>query len=912
MKRLFGITNRNGLAMRPLCAAMLLAYLPASWAATQDGVSATAARDAMLNDAGKKTVSSAPLLMASAAPLLASVQFDSSFLMSSADRAVDVSRYETGNPVMPGEYRSDVYLNGRLIGRESLVIRADAEGRAQVCFNRALLERLNVDTSKLDSGHVAEFAQPDGCLDLSSIVSGASVTFNQSDLRLDVDIPQASLQRTARGYVDPALWDEGATSARLSYTANLYRNEFEGSGAANSGYLGLNAGFNMGGWTFRHSGTLTWSDGGGHHYESARRHYNTAYNYVQHDVTRWKSRVTLGDSYTNGELFDTFAYRGVQLASDDRMLPDSMRGYAPVVRGVAETNARVTIRQNGYVLYDTAVPAGPFVIDDLYPTGYGGDLDVSIIEADGRVRTFRVPYASVAQALRPGMTRYNLMAGSIRSRQLSYTPAVALATVQRGVTNALTLYGGVLASNNYGSVLAGAAVGTPVGAIALDASGSNASPSGARASRGLSIRAAYSKLITQTDSNVSVAAYRFSSTGYLDLNDALTFINNARTGQSDMSSLQRARNRLSVTASQGLGHDSRWGQLFVSGYIQDYWTRPGRDTQFQIGHVNRIGAVNYGVSVERVRTGGGAMDTRYMVNLSLPLGRTLQAPTLSFNVVNDRSSGTAVQTLVNGVAGEDNQIGYAAGVTRDGGARYAGNLSGQYRAPYTNLQAGFSTGSGYKSVNAGVSGSIVAHPRGVTASAYTADTIGIVSAPGGAGAVVTGYPGVKLDANGNAVVPYLTPYRLNEVTLDPKGTDANIELQTTSRQVAPRLGAVVMLDYPTVTGRPVLIRSHLPDGNALPFGAPVSDGKGNNIGMVTQGGMVYARINGLADELKVTWGASPSAYSCVIRVRLPEHKAGDNAMAFERLEAPCEMTEGSAPSSRQAGKAGKSADGLAS
>uniref|UniRef100_UPI001C120893 fimbria/pilus outer membrane usher protein n=2 Tax=Gammaproteobacteria TaxID=1236 RepID=UPI001C120893 len=88
-------------------------------------------------------------------------------------------------------------------------------------------------------------------------------------------------------------------------------------------------------------------------------------------------QLTVGESNTTGEIFDTLSYRGVQLSTDDRMLPDSMRGYAPVIRGIARTNARVTIRQAGNILLETTVAPGAFVIDDLYSTGYGGDLNVS-------------------------------------------------------------------------------------------------------------------------------------------------------------------------------------------------------------------------------------------------------------------------------------------------------------------------------------------------------------------------------------------------------------------------------------------------------------------------------------------------------------------------------------------------------
>ncbi|QLK87715.1 hypothetical protein E3U36_05420 [Arsenophonus endosymbiont of Aphis craccivora] len=71
-------------------------------------------------------------------------------------------------------------------------------------------------------------------------------------------------------------------------------------------------------------------------------------------------------------------FNGLALASDERTLPDSLRGYAPVVRGVANTTATVTIKQNGNQIYEKTVSPGAFSITDLYPTSYNGDLDVEI------------------------------------------------------------------------------------------------------------------------------------------------------------------------------------------------------------------------------------------------------------------------------------------------------------------------------------------------------------------------------------------------------------------------------------------------------------------------------------------------------------------------------------------------------
>lgn len=103
--------------------------------------------------------------------------------------------------------------------------------------------------------------------------------------------------------------------------------------------------------------------------------------------------------------------RGVQLQSDIGMLPDNEISYTPVVRGIAETNATVEVSQNGFVIYSTNVPPGAFEITDIYPSGSNGDLEVKIIEADGRQRSFKQSYSYLPVMTRKGNLRYGLAAG---------------------------------------------------------------------------------------------------------------------------------------------------------------------------------------------------------------------------------------------------------------------------------------------------------------------------------------------------------------------------------------------------------------------------------------------------------------------------------------------------------------------
>ncbi|MFP1592072.1 fimbria/pilus outer membrane usher protein [Escherichia coli] len=145
---------------------------------------------------------------------------------------------------------------------------------------------------------------------------------------------------------------------------------------------------------------------------------------------------------------DSNSLRGIRLASDDRMLPGSLRGYAPVVRGMAGSNARVTVRQNGNIIYETTVPAGPFSISDLYPSGYGGDLTVTVT-VRRQTRSFIVPFASVYTVGPQGFSRWQVAAGRYSYGNRTFSDTVFQGTLQYGLTNDITLNTGISTAPHY-------------------------------------------------------------------------------------------------------------------------------------------------------------------------------------------------------------------------------------------------------------------------------------------------------------------------------------------------------------------------------------------------------------------------------------------------------------------------------
>ena len=249
------------------------------------------------------------------------------------------------------------------------------------------------------------------------------------------------LIRSPHGYVQPGVLGRWRTVGHTGvYNLNAYRSAISDVTTSDS-HADLTAGINFGSWHLRQRSSVDVTSG-----QPAT--YQNIATYLVHDIPSIRSDLTLGDSFTDGAVFDSFGFRGVSLASDDQMLPDSQLEYAPIVHGIARTNARVVITQNGNTILETTVSPGAFEISDLYPTGYGGDLNVTVYEADGTQESFTVPYASVVQLLRPGVWHYTAVAGEVQQPSESGTQRFTQATLQHGFNNFLTGYTGAVASHH--------------------------------------------------------------------------------------------------------------------------------------------------------------------------------------------------------------------------------------------------------------------------------------------------------------------------------------------------------------------------------------------------------------------------------------------------------------------------------
>jgi len=796
-------------------------------------------------------------------------QFNTSFLQG-APSSVDLQSLLATSRVLPGIYRVDLYGNETLVGRRDIDFRRHpGTGKVQACLTLEMVQQLGVDIGKLQAAGKLVGDDPDACLDLPALIDHATVRYDVPRLRLMVSVPQSAMERGRRGYVDPALWDAGVPAAFINYQLSSSRNSTQGVNTL-SNNVGLRNGINLGAWRLRNESNFNSSTGQPSTFKSNR-------SYLQHDVTALKGQFSAGDIFSDADLFDSVRYRGLKLASDDGMRADSERGYAPVIRGIAQSSATVEIRQNNYILYTANVPPGPFEISDIYPSGSNGDLEVTIIEADGRRRVTVQAFSSLPIMVRQGQLKYSVSAGQYNSNSEDQkTPQFVSSTLAYGISSNLSGIVGVQATDNFKALSVGAGRNTAIGAISLDLTHSMSNTFGETVT-GNSLRALYAKTFTGTDTNFTLAAYRYSTEGYRTLTEHVEEL--SRDGQQRTGN---SKTRTDLTVNQSLGRNQEYGSVYVNASDQRYWGRGGSQS-LSAGYSNYWGDVSYNIGATYSKDVGnyGPANNDTLVNLSVsfPLGSKPRAPRAFVSASTQKSSDTT-QMGINGYLSEDSDTYYSvqAGNSSTGGSSGSVNLS--TRTSVMDISAGYSQGRGYNSQNLNLAGSIVGHAGGVNLGQTVGETFALAQVEGVEGVKIGSFSGAKTGSNGFAVVPNAQPYRVNWINLDTRDLGGDVEIENATRQVVPRRGAVVLARYASKTGRRVQFALFDAQHQPIPFGASLEDSAGKQLAISDPGGKALALVEADAGTLTINW----QGQRCEASYALPER---DKALNYERASLVC-------------------------
>ncbi|MGP1113718.1 fimbrial biogenesis usher protein [Serratia sp. CY54717] len=833
----------------------------------------------------------------------AELYFNPRFLADDPAAVADLSGFENGQEVPPGTYRVDIYLNdGFMTTRDVTFNRGEKGHGLSPCLTRGQLASMGVNTAAV-TGMNALAA--DACVPFTELINDATNRFDVGQQRLYLTVPQAFMGNRARGYIPPELWDDGINAGLLNYnfTGNNVHNDTGGS--SNYAWLNLQSGLNFGAWRLRDN--TTWNNSSGGSSSSSENKWQHVNTWLERDITPLRSRLTLGDSYTNGDIFDGINFRGAQLASDDNMLPDSQKGFAPVIHGIARGTAQVSVKQNGYEIYQSTVPPGPFTINDLYTAGNGGDLLVTIKENDGTSQVFSMPWSTVPVLQREGHTRYALTAGEYRSGNAQQEePKFFQSTLLHGLPAGWTLYGGTQLADRYRAFNFG--VGKNMGdfgAVSLDITQANATLPDNSDHQGQSIRFLYNKSLSDIGTNIQLVGYRYSTKGYYSLADTTYRRMNGYDVQTQDGVIQvkpkftdyynlayNKRGKVQLSVTQQLG---RTATLYLSGSHQTYWSTDKADQQLQAGLNAAVGDINWTLSYSLTKNAWQqGRDQMLAVNVNIPLSHWLRSDSksvwrhasASYSMSHDLNGRMTNLAGLYGTLLEDNnlsysvQTGYASG--GEGDSSGTGYAALNYRGGYGNANVGYSRSDGFKQLYYGVSGGVLAHANGVTLSQPLNDTMVLVKAPGTDNVKVENQTGVRTDWRGYAVLPYATEYRENRVALDTNTLADNVDLDDAVVSVVPTHGAIVRADFKAHVGVKLLMTlTH--NGKPVPFGAMVTSGSNQNGSIVADNGQVYLSGMPLAGSVQVKWGEGANA-SCVASYRLPEES---QRQSLSQLSAEC-------------------------
>ncbi|MGP2836364.1 outer membrane usher protein, partial [Serratia nevei] len=750
------------------------------------------------------------------------IQFNTDVLDVNDRKNIDLSQFARGGFIMPGSYSMVVRLNKSDLPEQPVPFYApdDDPNGSRACLSPALVEQLGLKDEmrgKLNWWHQGE------CLDEASL-PGMEARGDLATSALYLSIPQAYLDYVSEDWDPPARWDEGISGVLLDYNLNAQTQRQLQYGGQSYGLSGNGtAGANLAAWRLR----ADWQANINHQSsgQGMEKRLDWSRYYAYRALPALRSKLTVGEDYLDSGLFDSFRFGGLSLRSDDMMLPPNLRGYAPEVVGVAKSNAKVTISQQGRVLYETQVAAGPFRIQDINDA-ISGDLDVKVEEQDGSVQAFKMSTASIPYLTRPGSVRYKLAAGKPSDLDHRYRgPLFGTGEFSWGVSNGWSLYGGALLGGDYNALALG--IGRDLmllGALSFDVTQSRArlpqqaqneqnerAQSGETLSGG-SYRLSYSKTFDELDSQVTFAGYRFAEKNFMSMSE---FLDAREYGRR----FGNSKEMYTITYNQQLR------DLGLSAYLnyshQTYWDRPANDRYsltlsryFDLGNVKNM---SLSMSAYRNRDNERNDDGAYL-SLSVPWGN---GATLSYNTTVNRDDSSHRVGYYDRI---DERSNYQLSA---GGARSGASLSGYYNrnGDLARMSANASyLQDRYSAVGLSAQGGMTLTAEGgaLHRSNMAGGTRLLLDTEGVAGVPVRGYgSAVATNRWGKAVVTDVNSYYRNKASIDLDKLGDNAEATKSVVQATLTEGAIGYRKFAVIAGEKAMAVVKLADGSEPPFGATV-------------------------------------------------------------------------------------------
>lgn len=789
--------------------------------------------------------SAIPLLLLDAPSVHArEVTFDTDILKSRG-LGVDLNRYFAEAPrFLPGTHSVSVKVNGN--DRGTAAVRFSEDGT--MCVDNDFLEFAGLMPVPIKANET--------CHDIRNDYAQAVINPLPNQEAVELYLPQEALNSLS---ADVKNFQHGGTAGMLNYSLFSTKSDYSGSDSSSNRYsqASLEAGFNTMDWSLRSRYILTDDDGS--------RNAESIYTYAEHVFVPQRLTMQVGEINAMSDVLSGVPITGVQLMPTSGLQKDSS-GVS--VSGIARTSqARVEVRQNGRLIFNTLVPAGPFTLDDVPMVRNNVDLDVTVVESDGSTNHYIVPASSVKSRNLSRPNGLTVSAGQVRGIDSDYSdPLVFNVSDGWRIFPWMNLLASGVVAEDY------QAAGARTEFMVTDDWNISTSMAASKAQFGDSDKGIKNEL--QSDysltENVGLSASVAHYSGdYRELADAMD--DDYQGYDNSYSANVRWSTPLAGAFSAGLSYNQAAGDGEDSRYLLLSW---GKTFKYASVNVNWQSAVG--------NSDDDQNDDLLYINLSIPLGGSQslssymrkQGDSTSYGLANSGSLG--------------NDTNYYISADRDQESKensFNGNINTNLH--YTQLSVGGGTsGDNQRNYNATLSGGIAMHKEGVTFSPYSIkDTFAIAKlSESKAGVEITTPQGtVWTDRWGQAVIPGLTEWRNSRIEVDANKLPQSMTLANGTKYIAAAHGSVSEVSFKVLNSRRVMLRIKQADGKPLTKGLSVVDDKDNYVVTVVDDGHVFLND---ADQVAALYAINDDNQRlCKLDFTLPEKH--DEDAFYEEVNGVC-------------------------
>ncbi|EJD6049232.1 fimbria/pilus outer membrane usher protein [Providencia rettgeri] len=779
--------------------------------------------------------------------------FNINALNLSVDDNIDLSYFEKNN-FSEGLYETDIVLNGKRILRGEKIKFISHDGIIEPCITASVIKRFPLTE---DAKEILLSSEEDHCINISALDKNVTVDFNDSDQVLTISIPQKYLVAVYSSWISPELRDYGIAGLILDYTVsdnNFYRKD---SGNRNNLSAFGNVGANLAEWRLRanyqYENKLVDSS------NDKKSRFEWEQIYAFRDMASLSAKLFVGEIYIKSDLFDSVRFKGISVFTDESMMPPNLRGYAPQITGVAASNATVTLSQNGRIITQIKVPAGPFVIKDLSQSVMG-TIDVTVIEDNGKETRFQYTTTNIPFLTRKGQVRYTMNLGQLLPENNENIDKNFI-TVESsiGVLNNTSVFGGLVATSNNQYRAINLGVGQNLGflgALSVDVTQSYADV-GTRET-GKSYRINYAKNLPSIDGQLTLTGYRFADRTFNSLSNFVekNFSDNSQ------GELDKDKHVFSLSYAQQLHFMNASANITASR--KTYWNGK-QNNYFSIGlnkffdeGIMKGGSVS--LSLNQSRNSRDKTDNQIYLSVSRPLQTESQNASISyFASYSDQDKRYTNNVNYSNYVNKDTNYNLTAS-TQDGLSQGSVNAFISHSGDTGQLQISGALSDSMNSASIMVSGSITATQHGISAHrlTYRDQSRLVVDVPKAKGVIIENSHAITNDL-GLATISNVPTYYNMEYKVDVNNLPDTVNVEDNVLETALTDGAIGYIKMDADIGKSLISRIKLANGQYPPLGAVVTNTSNNKVsGIIAESGIVYLTGLNMGDQLSINWGEGKS------------------------------------------------------